>query len=152
MFSWLSARARFWFCLFRPRHEHKVSHRQSVEERVQRIHRSPRGDNGPAAAAPARPAGGSRRVPAGPGPLHHAQTPAASTQLRVPLQELFGVFCGLWAARPGSARPAPGELVAGLCVCVCECVRLLPFFLRGLACFRLLQRGPSAMISCFIDK
>lgn len=29
---------------------------------------------------------------------------------------------------------------------------LLPFFLRGLACFRLLHRGPSAMISSRIDK
>lgn len=28
----------------------------------------------------------------------------------------------------------------------------LPFFRLGLACFRLLHLGPSAMISCFIDK
>lgn len=30
--------------------------------------------------------------------------------------------------------------------------RFLPFFLLGLACLRLLHRGPSAMIGCFIDK
>lgn len=33
-----------------------------------------------------------------------------------------------------------------------ELLRVLPFFLRGLACLRLLQRGPSAMISGFIDQ
>lgn len=31
-------------------------------------------------------------------------------------------------------------------------VIFLPFFRLGLACFRLLHLGPSAMISCFIDK
>ena len=101
---WLSARARFWFCLFRPRHEHKVSDRQSAEERVEES----RGSTGPRAEITVplllRPAGGSRRVPA---PLHHAQTPAGSTKLKVPLEELFGVFCGLGAARPDPARPGP---------------------------------------------
>lgn len=32
------------------------------------------------------------------------------------------------------------------------CCYFLPFFRLGLACFRLLHLGPSAMISCLIDK
>ena len=36
------------------------------------------------------------------------------------------MFCGLGAARPGPARPALGELVAGLCVLVCACLTVLP--------------------------
>ena len=115
---WLSARARFWFCLFRPRHEHKVSDRQSAEERVQRIHRSPRGDNGPAAAAP------GRRVPAGPGGSRPAASRTDPRSLHSTQSPVTRTFRGvLWTlggpARPGPARPAPGELVAGLCVCVC---------------------------------
>lgn len=46
-------------------------------------------------------------------------------------------------------EPEMALVLTGPCVCLCA---VLPFFLRGLACFRLLQRGPSAMMSCFIDK
>lgn len=116
---WLSARARFWFCLFRPRHEHKVSHRQSVEERVQRIHRSPRGDNGPAAAAPARPAGpgGSRRVPAR-SITHRPPQPPLNSKSRY--KNFSGCFVD--SGRPGPARPGPARSGRVSCGTVCVCV------------------------------
>lgn len=102
---------------------------------------------------PARPAGpgGSRRVPAR-SITHRPPQPPLNSESRY--KNFSGCFVD--SGRPCPARLGParsGRVSCGtVYVCVCECVCLLPFFLRGLACFRLLQRGPSAMISCFIDK
>lgn len=101
-----------------------------------------------------RPPG--RRVPAGPGGSRPAPSRTDPRSLHSTQSPVTRTFRGVLWTLGGPARLGParsGRVSCGtVYVCVCECVCLLPFFLRGLACFRLLQRGPSAMISCFIDK
>lgn len=83
----------------------------------------------------------SRRARRAPGPAAEGGSPASPGRRR---RRRLGSFSRSPSFSPGlEPRSGPEKFGLG---------RFLPFFLLGLACLRLLHRGPSAMIGCFIDK